>query len=185
MFDLIKSKLRNILLEGKDKNKTYDYGCVMFYFDIDKKDWDAYQDLIDEDDVTTADGLGRETEPHVTLLYGLHKTIKDEEVESIIDDFKGPEIRFNHLSIFENDNFDVVKFTIRNESLNKMNKKLKVLDHTNDFPKYEPHVTLAYVKKGEGSKYNQTLKGDLDKKLIPTKIVYSRADGTKKEYKIN
>ena len=81
MFDLIKSKLRNILLEGKDKNKTYDYGCVMFYFDIDKKDWDAYQDLIDEDDVTTADGLGRETEPHVTLLYGLHKTIKDEERE--------------------------------------------------------------------------------------------------------
>ena len=69
--------------------------------------------------------------------------------------------------------------------LDKMNKKLKVLDHTNDFPKYEPHVTLAYVKKGEGSKYNQTLKGDLDKKLIPTKIVYSRADGTKKEYKIN
>jgi len=82
------------------RNMKYEYGCVMFYFDINNKTWEAYQDLIDSDDLITTDGLGLEDEPHVTLLYGIHKSVKDEEVEEIVKDFIAPEIRFNHLSIF-------------------------------------------------------------------------------------
>ena len=77
----------------------------------------------------------------------------------------------------------MVKFTIRNASLEKMNKMFKELPHTSNFPKYEPHVTLAYTKVGKGSQYSQTLKDDLDFKLRPTSILYSKPDGTKKNYK--
>jgi len=66
-----------------------------------------------------------------------------------------------------------------------MNKKLCKLEYTTDFPKYEPHVTLAYVKKGTGVKYKQTLKDGLDGKFTPTKIVYSKADGSVEEYDIS
>lgn len=34
-----------------------------------------------------------------------------------------------------------------------INKKLKELDYKNDYPDYTPHITLAYVKSGEGEKY--------------------------------
>ncbi len=169
--------------EDKTKNKKYDYGCVMLGFDIPKNKWDKVQDLIDDSDISTDDGLGREMDPHVTLLYGIHADVSDEDVEKIIDELVQPELKFNHISIFENPKFDVVKFTIRNKSLEKMNKMFKVLPYTNDFPKYEPHATIAYVKKGEGSKYSQTLKGDLEFKLKPNHIIYSKADGTKKTYK--
>lgn len=168
--------------EDKTKKKKYDYGCVMLGFDIPKDKWNKVQDLIDDNDITTEDGLGREMDPHVTVLYGIHSDVSDEDVEELIDELTSPDIRFNHLSIFENENFDVVKFTIRNRSLEKMNKMFRELPHTNNYPKYEPHATVAYVKKGSGSKYSQTLKDDLDFKLKPTKIIYSKADGTKKYY---
>ncbi len=167
----------------KDKNKKYKYGCVMLGFEIPEETWKKAQDIISDNDITTKEGLGREMDPHVTILYGIHSDVPDEDVEALIDELISPEIRFNHLSIFENPEFDVVKYTIRNKALEKMNKMFKELPYTNDFPKYEPHVTLAYVEKGKGSKYSQTLKGDLDFKLKPTEIIYSKADGTKKKYK--
>ena len=54
----------------KDDDKTYSYGCAMLYFDFPKMD--ELHKSIDEDDIYSEDGHGLETEPHCTLLYGLH-----------------------------------------------------------------------------------------------------------------
>lgn len=185
----IKEELRLRLLE-KSGDK-HDYGCVMIYFDITKTNWDKLQSMIDEEDVYTEEGdksFGREDEPHVTILYGLHATNTDEDIEEIVDTLKAPELILKEISIFEKEKFDVLKFDIVGDSaekLSKMNAKFAKLPHTTSYPDYHPHSTIAYIKKGKGKKYCQTLKKDEIIIVNPTNFVYSKADGTKNKYKIN
>lgn len=175
-----------LLTEGKENHK---YGCVMLYLDLDKDKENEIQDLVQEDDLylgTKDDpGYGRETEPHVTVLYGIHSDVPDEDVEELIDKLVQPELILNNISIFDNAHkgYDVVKFDVENNDLNKMNKSFSKLPHTNDYPDYHAHVTIAYVKAGEGSKYTKKLSKEEEIVIKPNKIVYSKADGSKKNYK--
>ena len=185
----IKNALRQSLLEGK--GDTYSYGCVMLYFDIKKETWDKFQDMIADEDVYTENGdvgYGHENEPHVTILYGLHADIPDSTIEELIDEMEGPELNLKKISIFENnDDYDVVKFDIIGDSekkLAKMNSKFAKLPHTTDYPDYHPHSTITYVKAGTGKKYIKTLTGDDVITVTPTEVRYSKADGTKKKYKL-
>lgn len=180
----MKEQIRNKVRQRIDEiaGVEYKYGCVMLYFDIPKKQWDDIQDLIKDEDISEVEGVtGRETEPHVTLLYGIHADVSDEDVEAIINEFSAPELTLDKIGIFENDVQDVVKFDIKCKELNEMNKKLKELDHTSSFPNYEAHATIAFVKSGKGKDYKQTL-GDEAITLIPNKIVYSKPDGSKNNY---
>lgn len=178
-------------LISEDKGNTYKYGCVMLYLDLEKNKEDEIQALVDEDDLylgTEDDpGYGREDEPHVTILYGIHSDVPDEDVEKLIEKLKQPEIRLNKISIFDNADkgFDVVKFDVENEELHKMNKMFKELPYTSDYPEYHPHVTIAYVKAGEGEKYVKKLSEEEEITIKPNKIVYSKSDGTKKDYNFN
>lgn len=184
----IRNAVRHYLLEGK--GDKHDYGCVMLYFDIDKKVWKEFQDMISEEDIFKKEGdlsYGREDTPHVTILYGLHADIPDSTVKELIDEMEGPELKLRKISIFENDEFDVVKFDIIGESkkkLGKMNKMLAELPHTTDYPDYHPHSTIAYVKKGKGKKYIKTLTGDDVISVEPHEIMYSKADGSDIKYKL-
>lgn len=181
MKEQIRKKIRQRIDEIA--GVKYNFGCVMLFFDIPKKEWDSIQNLIDDKDISNVDDVtGRETEPHVTLLYGIHDDVPDEDVEAIINEFIAPEIMLDKIGVFENEKFDVVKFDIECKALNSMNKKLKELDHTSSFPTYEAHSTIAFVKNGEGKKYVQTLDGKEKIILVPNKIVYSKPDGTKKKY---
>jgi len=94
-------------------------------------------------------------------------------------------LNLKKISIFENDNFDVVKFDIIGDSktkLNKMNAKLVKLPHTTDYPDYHPHTTIAYVKAGTGNDYTKTLSKEDSLVVKPNKVVYSKANGEQKEY---
>jgi hypothetical protein len=65
-------KLIDLLKEGS--NQTYDYGCVMLYFDFPLMD--KIHNVIDPKDIYYEEGdrsFGLEDEPHTTLLYGLHE----------------------------------------------------------------------------------------------------------------
>ena len=66
------------------ENKTYDYGCVMLQLPIKKEIWSEIQSFINEDDIEYNDDLGRETDPHITLLYGIHADVNDSDVETLI-----------------------------------------------------------------------------------------------------
>ena len=183
----IRDAVRRYLLEGE--GDVHDYGCVMLYFDIEKSIWETFQDMIDDEDVYTEKGdlsYGRETEPHVTVLYGLHADINDSTIKELIDEMEAPELKLRKISIFENDKFDVVKFDIIGDSkkkLSKMNVKFAKLPHTTDYPDYHPHSTIAYVKSGTGKKYVKTLTGDKIISVEPKQVVYSKADGTTNKYK--
>ncbi len=121
-------------------------------------------------------GSGRETEPHVTALYGLHSE-HPTAVKKILAE-QGPiKGAFGKVSIFEMPDADVVKLDIDSPDLHDLNARLRKLDHTNKFPDYEPHMTLAYVRKGEGAKYvGKEVPGLTGKEVTFNRVMFSGKD---------
>ncbi len=164
----------------------HSYGCAMAYFELPEMD-DIHK-KIDEKDIYTDDNsdrsYGLETEPHVTLLYGIHdKEVEDDKVLEACRKYQIGEIVLHNASLFENDKYDVLKFDVRypykgGAFLHKINKELTKLPNTNSFPDYHPHCTIAYLKSGAGKKYVKMFDG-LEIDVKPNEIVYSKSDGEK------
>jgi hypothetical protein len=105
---------------------------------------------------------GRETEPHITVLYGL-QTDEAKDVAAIVT--KYPDFRYTlgEVTIFEvndkdsqrggGDKYDVVKIDVESPELVALHALLAKLPHADTHPVYKPHVTLAYVKSGLGKQY--------------------------------
>ena len=128
-------------------------------------------------------GKGRETESHITLLYGIHS----DEPSGTIKALKGeslPKITLGKTSIFSNaPGFDVVKVSVISPELNKLNALLRnKVEFTNKY-EYIPHLTIAYVKKGKGEQYanDSTFAGI---KFIPEKIIFGGSNGKKADIKL-
>jgi len=162
----------------KEEKSLYEYGCVMVDFNF--VNWTDLLESIDPSDVYKVEGknYGLQPRPHLTLLYGIHDTVSDEEILNCFegfteDDFK---VQIDGVSIFENPEFDVIKLGVSlTPKLKEINERLSELPNSNQFP-YKPHITLAYVKKGLGKKYvNPDYKYEI--KNI-SKIVYTRPDTT-------
>lgn len=159
-----------------NESSNYDYGCVMV--ETPFPNWNEITGMISPEDLYIKeddDTYGIQKNPHVTLLYGLHSNVKPVDVEPIIKSIKGLNIKVNSIDIFENDEFDVVKFNVvNNPQLTEVFNELSKLPNSNTFPDYSPHITIAYVKKGLGSKYinsNWTLTIDV------YRVVYSMSNG--------
>ena len=171
-------------LEFIKENTRYEFGCVMV--DYNFENWSNLLDSISQDDIYRVEGknYGLQPRPHLTLLYGIHKEVTDEEVQSCFDgmtedDFK---VQIDGVSLFENPEFDVVKLgVVKTDRLQQVNEKLSELPNSNQFPEYKPHITLAYVKKGLGQKYADPNYKYQIKNI--SKIVYVRPD--KSEYNIS
>ncbi len=133
-----------------------DVSCVMAPLDIGTK---PIQDQIADNDIYKPDdqGYGREEHPHVTVLYGLI-TENFDAVKDLLLHFGQPWIEFDDkTSIFEpeGNDYDVVKVDVISSGLEKMNDALwKDFEVKTDHPDYKPHLTIAYVKKGTGKKYD-------------------------------
>lgn len=161
------------------ESKKYDYGCVMIDFDI--SNWNELLESIDKDDIYEVKdkNYGIQDRPHLTLLYGLHKDVSDRDILNCfkgfeIDDFK---IKIKGISVFENKEFDVVKLGVeKNEKLIEINRRLSELPNSDNYPEYKPHLTIAYLKKGRGEKYENPDYNYQIKNI--KKIVYSRPDNT-------
>jgi 2'-5' RNA ligase len=129
---------------------------------------------------------GREDHFHVTALYGLTGDTPD-EVEELVSGFGPVHITLGKTSIFpakEGADYDVVKIDIEGDDIHRLNKLLKELDHTSTHPKFSPHMTLAYVKAGEGRKYvgDNPLTG---RKLSFTRLQFSDKDRNKTAIQLN
>jgi len=183
----IKQTLRKALLEGKHKKTTHknEYGCLMVNLEIDQKDWDKLSSIIKDEDLYQPEDdptYGRETEPHVTVLFGLHGDIPDADIEKQIAKMKKPELSFKGISAFKNELFEVLKFDVESEDMHKLNKEFRKFPHTTSYPNYHPHCTIAYVKPNMADKYIKKLNELKDIKSTVSDIVYSKVDGTKKTY---
>jgi hypothetical protein len=173
-------KLMDIITE----NHKYEYGCVMLYFDF--PEINILHLMIDDNDVyhnSNDGGYGLETEPHTTLLFGLHPEVTDMEVKQIIGNHLFGPCRINNASLFENEEYDVLKFDVSGEGLHECNSDLRNLPHTTNYPDYHPHLTIGYLKPGMGNKYVDMIR-DMEHTLIPQYGVYSKVDGSKNILKL-
>lgn len=162
-----------------EKKTTYDYGCAMLYFEF--PEMTELHKQINKDDVFVDpkdSTFGLETEPHCTLLYGLHDDVTVETVTEIIKKSSFGKCTISGASLFENDKFDVLKYDVDGSGLHDCNAELSKLPHTTDYPDYHPHMTVAYLKNGMGKKYMEKL-DNTEKELKPKYIVYSHPNGKK------
>lgn len=166
------------------ESTSYDYGCVMV--EVPVTNWNEITSIINKDDLYEVEGenYGIQDNPHLTLLYGLKPNITKEQVEQVLEksvDGEKIEIEIENIGLFENDNFDVVKFNVKKtEQLQKLFDSLSELPNENTFPDYNPHMTIAYVKKGLGKKYTKTY----SHKVSSNDICYSMANGEKIYFEI-
>lgn len=161
IFDLKEVLLELLYGEQQTKNQSaYRKGCLMLKFP--DQGWDeACKTLISEEDLykDTEGGYGFETDPHITVLYGFDPKYTGEEVQESLNNFLSTNpirVRLKGISCFENENrpYDVVKWDVESEDLELLNAYLKTqFDYENEFDTYIPHMTIAYVNKGEGKKY--------------------------------
>ncbi len=162
----------------------YKLGCVMIEIPI--KNWNKVTDMIDRDDVYVDinDSIkGIETDPHITILYGLKDGTSLEEVIKNLHNYPPLEINIDGVDIFESDRYDVVKFTIeKTKQLEDMFQSLSKIPNENSFPDYSPHITISYVKKGMGKKYVKKMKKNLGK--LDT-LIFSEPSGKKHEFKLS
>lgn len=124
---------------------------------------------------------GRETDIHVTLKFGGHGD-DPEEVRKVLENEPPITVTLGKTIAFEAGD-DGVPLVIEVDSpdLHRMNAMVaEALPHTDTFPEYRPHATVAYVKAGTEDKYvgDTSLEGQ---SVTVDSIVFSAQDGTKTE----
>lgn len=159
-------------------SEGYDYSCVMADFDFDKLiNW-AKKNIPEDCLYYKENKDGYETDPHVTVLYGLH-TVDPNDVKELLKNQKPFEIKLGKISIFDtNPDYDVLKIEVESDILRKLNDKLKDLPYTNSFKSYKPHCTIAYIKKDKCKDLigNKTFYG---KKFKIKELTFSGRDNKK------
>lgn len=143
-----------------EDNKLIEYGCLMVDFSH-IKNWENILSIIKKDDIyDITDEYGLEKEPHITVLYGFHDEINGDMIKEILEGkINFPiKVEITGISIFENPEYDVVKFDVVSDDMVNLNKIVSELPNTNEFGDYKPHMTISYVKKGTGFKYIKKFK---------------------------
>jgi len=145
----------SLLVKNLNENHRDDikYGVLMAMCKI--PNWNKITNIIDKDDLYDKSDYGLEQDCHATILYGFHSDVNEKEVfDRITENLNKPiKIELTNISIFESKEYDVVKFDAKSKTLIELNKICKEFPHTNSFPTYHPHLTIAYVKRGKGKKY--------------------------------
>lgn len=182
--------LANKLNESKPDNPDR-YGCIMLYADITEEHYsNIVNDIVDPEDIyedpTGEEEYGYETEAHVTVLWGIHfDTVSIDNIVKTFYNINHPYLlEIKEISIFENDKYDVVKFDVIPDKrlLHLRDYCINTFENTQTFEGYHPHMTIAYVKKGKGSKYLKKFNESLN--INFNKIVYSNPDYKKIYYNI-
>ena len=160
--------------ESINEGKKNEYGSAELLFNF--PDMKIFHEKIEESDLA---GDGIEENPHVTLIYGLHSDeIKENEIIDTCQSVKIGPMDLHNISLFENEDYDVLKFDVRSNFLHKINEKLTDFPHTTEYPDYHAHSTIAYLKSGKGKKYVEMFSSRAFE-VYPTHFVYNKSSGEK------
>lgn len=164
----------------------YRYGVVML--EIPNINWDEIIKMIDPEDLYHEKGksYGIQHNPHVTLLFGLHKGVSPRSVKQIFKSFDNKiDIEINGIDTFEtNPYFDVVKFNVNPQgALQYLFDRLSELPNSNEFPNFMPHITIAFVKKGTGKKYINPEYKHIIRNI--KNVTYSMSNGMKSHFDVS
>lgn len=159
---------------------TYDYGCLMITFKINQDKWKKFIDkLIKPEDIYDEEGYGVEDENHTTLLYGIHHDkFNLLDATPLLKKLNSVSISSSKIDCFMNDKYDVLKFNLDSKDLHDMNALIcKNFEYTTDYPQYQPHSTIAYLRPGTGSQYIRKLSKPYV--FTPASYKYSAPTGEK------
>jgi 2'-5' RNA ligase len=143
------------------ENVKYEYGCVMAMINdsASKKIIEVGKKLIPDNILYFEEDqeYGREVEPHVTIKFGLTENYSKNKIGKIFTKVKPFKITLVSIDIFTNQKFDVIKFNVESDILKKLNSLFSKLPNEDEYPTYNPHITLAYVKPGEGKYFKKQI----------------------------
>ena len=177
-----KQFISELFMEQEQKFDS-NYYYVSFKLNGAYKNWLLeYQNLITDDVIynNETESFGREFNPHITIMYPL--------TEDCLEQLKGfcstfPEsnlVYFSELSIFKNEekDYDVLVAKVDDVSgvLTKIHNFCMKFSNNWEYPYYEPHCTIAYVKKGICDCFDGKPIEDLPPLLI-NEISYLDPDG--------
>src|SRR5271157_3194794 len=111
------------------------------------------REMIPDDDLYYDEkgNLGRESEMHVTLLYGLVGAKPSKELLKLVRETLPFTVKLTSVTKFDNNpDYDVVKFDVESDEMKSLSDAIhQACQNENKFPVWKGHVTLAYVKKGK------------------------------------
>lgn len=87
---------------------------------------------------------------HITIAFGINVNTDINLIKEIVRN-RPSYFQLTELSLFENDNFDIIKFDVMSSDLRILNHIIKSkMEVKSSFNEYHPHLTVAYVPKGMG-----------------------------------
>lgn len=153
--DTIKANLlsRDVIKAFRIK-VAYDFSSVQCNLPIDlSKEIYAWGKENIPDEELTGDGRQPEDDIHITCKYGLHYH-DPFELRSYLAEIGPVDVTLGEVSVFENDDADVVQLSVVSPKLCELNKVISDnFEHTDTHPDFTPHTTICYLKPSFGKKY--------------------------------
>lgn len=116
---------------------------------------------------------GREANPHVTVKYGL---LNDEGLVDLVAGFGPVVLTLGKTGVFEAEEYDVVQVAVDSPDLHRLNGLICAgVACVDTQPYYQPHATVAYVKKGLGLQWAGL---EVHASMVADRIEFSPKDGT-------
>ena len=140
----------------KHKNTSREYAFLMIEYEkpqfiSDLQDKLKNEELYIEED---NDDYGLEQESHVTLVPCLNNDVDINELKKYLMDILKYDILLTDISKFECDKFDVLKCAVKSNNLKRSNKDIcDNFETHSEYEEYNPHLTIAYMKRGMADKY--------------------------------
>ena len=165
----------------KHKNTNREYAFLMVDYETPSIIKDLQKKIPSRELYTEEDNedYGLEKQSHVTLVPCLDNDIDIDKLKSYLKPINEYNIVLTDISKFECEEFDVLKCAVKSKALKDTNKEIvdKFETHS-EYKDYNPHMTIAYMKKGMADKY---LKKILDKLILlkAKNFNFSYFDGNK------
>lgn len=161
--------------------ESYDYNCLMVQIAIANYA-ERFKTIINPEHVYNVEGddnYGIETNPHITVLYGIHPEITLYDIMNLnLPNINDLDLNLTKIDSFNSEKYDVLKFNIVSKELTKLNKLIKSsVPFTSKYDEYNPHMTIAYLK--PGTAVNYCSKSSKNIKLKASRYSYSLANGMK------
>lgn len=126
---------------------------------------------------------GRENDIHVTIKYGIHR-YDFTEARNLFMKEKPIKIVLGNISLFNSDEYDVVKIDVKSPDLHRLNKIISNnFEVTDTHPIYRPHLTLAYVLKSFGDPYDGRT-DFLNREIVSDSVLFSGKDNRQTVFKL-
>ena len=118
---------------------------------------------------------------HITVAFGININTDINLIKEIIKN-RPSYFQITELSLFENNNFDIIKFDVMSSDLRILNHIIKSkMEVKSTYNEYHPHLTVAYAPKGMGveliTRLNKLLYEELNFRFEPlthsSKYTYS------------